>query len=205
MFFKSNRKLVKGAAPLVLDVAPTPGFFAGTQVPTRYAWTEVEALRAGDHVLTAENGEQEILAVETGTLTVSSHAAAAAQWPLLVPEAALGNAKPMMVSPGMRLVVEDEVASTLFGQPCVSARAESLIGYRGIARARVARPLGHVTLRFHAPQTIATQGGLFFDVADAQGVHNFLPLDDRQARLLVRHLAQSDEAERSRVVSAGWI
>ncbi|MEM9585009.1 MAG: Hint domain-containing protein [Pseudomonadota bacterium] len=205
MFFKSNRKMKQDAAPLVLNVAPVPGFFAGTEVATRYAWTKVEELSVGDTVLTAENGEQMIMGIERGSLTVASHAAAAGQWPLLVPEGALGNEKALMLSPGMRIVIEDEVAGALFGQPCVSVRAETLIGYRGIARARVGKTLEHVTLVFDKPQTVVAEGGLFFDVPDAKGVNNFLPLNDRQSRLLLRQLSHADREQRTRKVASGWI
>ncbi len=205
MFFKSNRKMSEGAEPLVLNVAPVPGFFAGTEVATRYAWTKVEELKVGDSVLTAENGEQMIMGIERGTLSVSAHAAAAGQWPLLVPEGALGNEKPLMLSPGMKIVIEDEVAGALFGQNCVSVRAENLIGYRGIARARVEKALKHVTLVFDKPQTVVAEGGLFFDVPDAKGVSNFLPLNDRQSRLLLRQMAHADRDKRGRKVASGWI
>lgn len=205
MFFKSNRKIKEGSAPLVLNVAPAPGFFAGTEVATRYEWSKVEDLQVGDMVLTAENGEQMIMGIERGSLTVAAHAAAAAQWPLLVPEGALGNEKALMLSPGMRVVIEDEAAGELFGHSCVSVRAETLIGYRGIARARVGKTLEHVTLTFDKPQTIVAEGGLFFDVPDASGVNNFLPLDDRQSRLLLRQMASADRAQRGRKIASGWI
>lgn len=205
MFFRSNKKMTKGAEPLVLNVAPTPGFFAGTEVATRYAWTKVEDLQVGDTVLTAENGEQEIVGLERGSLSVSAHAAAAGQWPLLIPEGALGNERPMMVSPGMRVVIEDEATGSLFDLPCVSVRAENLVGYRGIARARVARALAHVTLLFDNPQTLVAQGGMFFDVPDAKGVQNFLPLNDRQSRLLIRHMSEADRKEREQPGNANWI
>lgn len=203
MFFKPNRKITKGASPLVLNVAPAPGFFAGTRIATRYAWTAVEDLQVGDIVLTAENGEQSISGIEHGELSVSSHAAAAAHWPLLVPEAVLGNDAPLMVSPATRLVIEHEQAAELFGQPRVSVRGESLIGYRGIARARVGKSLSHVTLHFEEPQTLVAHGSLFFDVPCANRVHSFMPLDARQARLLLHHMGEADTIRRATASPAG--
>lgn len=205
MFFKPSKKIAKGAAPLLLDVAPTPGLFAGTEVATRYAWTKVEELRPGDTVLTAQNGEQEITAFERGSLDVSAHVAAAGQWPLLIPEGVLGNEKPLTVSPGMRVVFEQDAAVELFDAPCVSVRAEALVGFRGVARARVDGPLNHVTLTFDAPQTLVAQGGMFFDVPDRDGVHSFLPLDDRQSRILLRKLAESDRHPSPRASGTAWI
>ncbi|WP_298293227.1 Hint domain-containing protein [uncultured Litoreibacter sp.] len=205
MFFKSKAKAAKAAAPLVLNVAPAPGFFAGTEVATRYAWTKVEDLKVGDTVLTAQNGEQDIVRIETGELNVSAHAAAAGQWPLLVPEGALGNEKAMMVSPGMRVVIEDDAAEALFGQSCVAVQAEALIGYNGIARARVSGPMAHVTLVFADPQCVVAGGGLFFDLPDARGVSNFLPLDERQSRQLVSRMSNAERKQRGPTPKAAWI
>ncbi|MCY4180561.1 MAG: Hint domain-containing protein [Litoreibacter sp.] len=91
MFFKSRRKAGKRPDPLVLNVAPAPGIFAGTQIATTDGAVPVEQLQKGDLVLTAENGVQEISGIEKGALSVSSHAAAAGHWPLMIPEGALGN------------------------------------------------------------------------------------------------------------------
>jgi len=199
MFFKPNRKITDGASPLVLDVAPAPGVFAGTRIATRYAWTAVEELSEGDTVLTAENGEQPIAGIEHGVLRVSSHAAAAAHWPLLVPEGALRNDGPLIVSPATWLVIEHEEAANLFGQPRVSLRGESLIGFHGIARARVGDALPHVKLRFETPQVLMTQGNLFFDMPCAKAVHSYMPLDARQARLLLHRMGEADSIRRASV------
>ena len=199
MFFKPNRKITNGASPLLLNVAPAPGLFAGTRIATRYAWTAVEELSEGDIVLTAEHGEQPIIAVEHGILRVNAHAAAAAHWPLLVPEGALGNEAPLMVSPATSLVIEHEEAASLFGQPRVSLRGESLIGYRGIARARVGDALPHVKLRFETPQVLMTQGNLFLDMPCAKNTHSYMALDARQARVLLHHMGAADSVRRAGV------
>jgi len=204
MFFKSSRKAAK-AAPLMLTTAPSAGIFAGTKLATRHRWTPVEELEVGDTVLTAEMGEQEITAIETAELSVSAAKANAKQWPLLVPEGAIGNEHAMLVSPDMRLVIEDEAAGVLFGEACVGVRAENLIGYRGIARARVKGDLTHVTLRFADAQTLVVEGGVFMDVPAAGGTQRFTPLNDRQARLLVRSMGEADRKSRARPVVSGWI
>lgn len=205
MFFKSNRKARTNQAPLVLNIAPAAGLYAGTMIGTPYRWAPVEELQVGDEVLTAENGKQKITGIERGVLSVASAKAAAGQWPLLVPEGALGNEAPILVAPTMRLVIEDEAAAVLFGESCVSVRADALIGYKGIARARMNQPFGHVTLTFDAPQTVVSQGGVFFDVADMAGSRCFPVLDDRQSRLLVRHMGESDRKRRKRKISPSWI
>ena len=204
MFFKSSRKTNK-VEPLLLTTAPSAGIFAGTKVATRSRWACVEDLNVGDSVLTAEGGEQEITDIETRTLSVASVKAATGQWPLLVPEGAIGNDHAMLVSPDARLVIEDEAAGILFGEACVTVRAENLIGYRGISRARVNGDLTHVTIRFEEAQTLVVEGGVFVDIPAPNGLFRFTPLNDRQSRLLVRNMGETDRKERARPVAAGWI
>ncbi|WP_298261096.1 Hint domain-containing protein [uncultured Litoreibacter sp.] len=204
MFFKSNRKASK-VEPLVLTTAPSAGIFAGTKIATRHSWTAIEDLSVGDKVLTAERGEQEITHIETRDLSLASAKAAAGQWPLLVPEGAIGNDHAMLVSPDTRLVIEDEAAGVLFGEACVTVRAENLIGYRGISRARVNGDLTHVTLRFEDAQTLVAEGGVFLDIPAPNGLYRFTPLNDRQSRLLVRNMGEVDRKERARPVAVGWI
>lgn len=204
MFFKSNRKAAK-AAPLVLTTAPSAGIFAGTKLATRHRWTPVEELQVGDTVLTAENGEQEITSIERRKLDLAAAKANAGQWPLLVPEGAIGNEHSMLVSPDMRLVIEDDAAGVLFGEACVGVRAECLIGYRGISRARVKSELTHVTVGFADAQTLVVDGGVFMDMPSPQGKQRFTPLNDRQSRLLVRNMGEEDRKSRARPVSVGWI
>ena len=110
-----------------------------------------------------------------------------------------------MVSPDTRLVIEHDAASFLFGAPCVTLRAENLIGFRGIARARVKGGLTHVKLCFDSAQTLVVEGGVFIDLPSTAGVYRFTPLNDRQSRLLVRNLGEADRKERARPAAAAWI
>lgn len=205
MFFKSNRKARTEIEPLVLNIAPASGLFAGTLVGTPHRWAPVEELQVGDVVLTAENDKQTIIGIERGELSVASAKAAAGQWPLLVPEGALGNEQALLIAPTMRIVIEDPAAGMLFGENCVSVKADALIGYKGIARARVNQPLEHVTLVFDTPQTLVGPGGMFYDLPDMNGVLSFPALDARQARLLVRHMGESDRKRRTRKITPSWI
>jgi hypothetical protein len=204
MFFKSSRKTSK-VEPLVLTTAPSAGIFAGTKVATRHRWAAVEELSVGDKVLTAEGGEQKITELEVRELSLAATKAAAGQWPLLVPEGAIGNDHAMLVSPDARVLIEEEAADVLFGETCVTVRAESLIGYRGISRARVNGNLTHVTIRFDDAQTLVIEGGVFMDIPAPNGLHRFTPLNDRQSRLLVRNMGETDRKERARPVAASWI
>lgn len=204
MFFKSNRKTAK-VNPLVLTTAPSAGIFAGTKIATRHHWAPVEELQVGDKVLTAENGEQVIAEIEVSTLSLASAKANAGQWPLLVPKGAIGNEQAMLVSPDTRLVIEDDAVGALFDEACVTVRAENLIGYSGISRARVKGDLTHVTIRFEGAETLVVEGGVFIDVPAPNGVLRFAPLNDRQSRLLVRNMGETGRKERAHPAAAGWI
>ena len=204
MFFKSTRKAPK-VNPLVLTIAPSAGIFAGTKIATRYNWTPVEELQVGDKVLTAENGEQVIAEKAVSTLSLASAKANARQWPLLVPKGAIGNEHSMLVSPDTRLVIEDDAVGALFEEACVTVRAENLIGYCGISRARVKNDLTHVTIRFEGAETLVVEGGVFIDIPAPNGVLRFAPLNDRQSRLLVRNLGETGRKERSRPATAGMM
>lgn len=205
MLFKTNRTGEKRVAPLMLLSPVKPGIFAGTKIATRNDWTPIEQLKVDDFVLTAEHGEQVITAIEVSELDASSDTSATKQWPVHVPVSVLGNASPMILSPDMHLVLEDEAAAALFGQTCVSLKAEDLIGYRGIARARMAQPLIHYSLEFTHGVSLVAEGGVFLDIPSPRGARRFGVLDARQARLLMRHMSENVHAHPPRKVASGWI
>ncbi|GFE65447.1 Hint domain-containing protein [Litoreibacter roseus] len=205
MFFKGSKKAAPAALPLRLDRAPSPGFFAGLRIGTRYAWTDVLALSEGDAVLTAQDGEQEITDVRQGIFSVSHTAAAARHWPIEIPAEAFGNEEVAMLAPSTRIVVSGEIAIMLFDTPQVSIRADDLVGFRGIKRARWANGLRHVTLCFQKPHTLIAEGGLFIDLPGRGGVFQATPLDGRQSRLLLRHLNEAPKAVRPAKPEISWI
>ena len=205
MLFKTNRTGEKRVTPLMLQVAATPGLYAGTKIATRHDWTPVEQLSVGDMVLTAEHGEQAITSLEVTELEMTTDAPLGDQWPVHVPEGILGNSNPLILAPDMHVVIEDEAAGLLFGHTCVSLKAEDLIGYRGIARARLAQPMTRTTLEFEHGVSLVVEGGVFLDMPSPRGARRFTALDARQARLLVRHMSEEDHTHRSRKVASGWI
>lgn len=205
MLFTSNRSDTTRVKPLMLQNPATPGIFAGTKIATRAAWTPIELLKVGDFVLTAEHGEQVITSVEVVELDMTSYKPLADQWPVMLPEGVLGNSKPMILASDMHLVVEDEAAGLLFGNTCVTLKASDLIGYRGVARARVSQPLSYYRLEFSHGVSLVAEGGVFFDMPSPRGARRFKALDARQARLLVRNMGEQDHSQRSRKVASGWI
>lgn len=195
MLFRTSKKPAK-LEPLLLTTAPPAGIFSGVELPTEEAWVPVEKLSEGDELLTAMNGSHELFRCEIRRLDVKSSSAAAGQWPIVIPEGALGNSEMVLVAPGQRIIFEMPVVAELFETPCVSVKAENLIGYKGIVRARHANGLTHVRIGFETPQTLRTNVGLFFDMPCPRGRHAFMPLTDRQARVLLRRLDEADRQKR---------
>lgn len=205
MLFTSNRTSENKLKPLMLENPAVPGIFAGTKIATRDAWTPIEQLKTGDFVLTAEHGEQVITAIEAVELDMTSYKPLADQWPVTLPEGVLGNSNRMVLAPDMQLVIEDEAAGLLFGNTCVSLKAADLIGYRGIARARMSQPLTFYRLSFVHGVSLVAEGGVFFDMPSPRGARRFKTLDARQARLLIRNMGEEEHSRRSRKVASGWI
>lgn len=205
MLFKTNRTGEQSVVPLMLSTKAAPGIFAGTKIATRNEWTPIEQLKVGDFVLTAEHGEHAITAMDVSKLDASSNKPMANQWPVHVPEGVLGNSSPMILSPDMHLVLENDAAALLFGQACVSLKAEDLIGYRRIARARLSQPLAHYSLKFARGVSLVAEGGVFLDLPNPNGDRQFEVLESRQARLLVRHMAEENPTHRTQKVASGWI
>lgn len=205
MLFKTKRPGVQESSPLRLVNAPASGLFSGTRISTPGSWRAVEELEIGDKVSTLEQGDQEIIGLIPGVLNVGTTLAAARQWPLMVPAGALGDNDALLLAPHMRLVVDDAAVGLLFGELSATIRVEALIGYRGIARAREAAGLTHSRLEFEQPVTIILEGGGFLDMPNEQGAYRYPPLNDRQARLLMRHLSAHDQNDPIRPTDARWI
>ena len=73
-----------------MGAAGTGGLVKGTRVATELGWRPVDAVAAGDLVLTFDRGMQPVVAVRRRFLADLG----AASWPLSVPAGALGNCAP---------------------------------------------------------------------------------------------------------------
>lgn len=204
MFFKSNRNSARDIAPLLLQNPPRKGFFAGTKVATRETWVAVEDLRVDDLVLTDEHGPQVITHIEHSVIDLSESRRTPDAWPIHIPKNVLGNTRPVIVAPDMRIVIRDDAAISMFGKDQVCIPAESLIGYSGVARARIARPLVRVVLGFTHGVGLICEGDMRFDLPNAQGAFRHHPLEGRDARALLRQMG-SAAPRRGLFGASGWI
>jgi len=117
-----NASAVTTQGPLdVPDLGP-PCFVAGTLITTPTGRRKVEDLRVGDLVDTFDHGAQEIRWIgEKAVRGVGNFS------PIRFDEGALGNDKPMLLSPQHRVLLRGWRAEMLFGEAEVLVSAKHLI------------------------------------------------------------------------------
>lgn len=112
-----------------------PCFTPGTMIATPRGEVPVETLRAGDKIVTRDNGLQEIRWVGQKALSWADMAAAPHLKPVLVRQGSLGNGLPerdMMVSPNHRLLVANDRTALYFDEHEVLVSAKHLVGSAGV-------------------------------------------------------------------------
>ena len=112
-----------------------PCFTPGTLIATPRGEVPVESLRAGDKVITRDNGLQEVRWIGSRALTWADLAAAPHLKPVLVHQGSLGNGLPerdMLVSPNHRLLVANDRTALYFDEHEVLVAAKHLIAGQGV-------------------------------------------------------------------------
>ncbi len=113
-------------------------FTPGTRVATAKGLTAVEALCAGDMVVTRDHGLQPARWIGSRSLSARDLLADPTLHPVLIRKDALGPGCPdrdMMVSRQHRMLMQGPAAELLFGSPEVLVRAAHLIGLPGVTSA----------------------------------------------------------------------
>ncbi|MCC6001028.1 MAG: Hint domain-containing protein [Pararhodobacter sp.] len=134
------------------------GICAGTLVATEMGWLAVQDLRAGDRVVTFDNGMAPVQEVAISRLATHAGRLPRAFWPLRVPTKALGNRQEMLLQPEQAVLLESDAAEALYGDPFVLIHAAALEGYHGIKRVAPPAELQIVSLRFRDDQVIYANG-----------------------------------------------
>ena len=112
-----------------------PCFTPGTLIATPRGEVPVESLRAGDRIITRDNGMQEIRWVGRRDLSWIDLAAAPHLKPILIRQGSLGNGLPerdMMVSPNHRVLVANDRTALYFDEHEVLVAAKHLAGGKGV-------------------------------------------------------------------------
>ncbi|MEB8388014.1 Hint domain-containing protein [Rhodobacteraceae bacterium KMM 6894] len=138
------------------------GILAGTRVASTRGWRTIEAISAGDRVLTFDAGLQPVTAVERAPLWPGRGACPQALWPVEVPAGALGNRDLMYLAPDQSVLIESDTAEALLGDPFALIPARVLDGVRGMCRVPPPNEAQVVTLRFAAEQIVFANSGAMF-------------------------------------------
>jgi hypothetical protein len=168
----------------VKEQGPLSGIASGTRVATAQGWRPVEALAAGDLVLTFDNGLQPVTHVARRMALPGDEA-------ILIPAGALGNQLAAFVAADQPVVLESDLAEDLYGDPFMVIEARALTGWRGIAPAHPAPGAMMVALSFETPQILFTKAGV---LAAAEGQDGAEPtaLTGRRARVFAARLVMEE-------------
>ncbi|MEM8656027.1 MAG: Hint domain-containing protein [Pseudomonadota bacterium] len=140
-------------------VMVTRGLLAGTRVATSMGWRAVEALAAGDMVLTFDAGVQPLVEVRREMFWTADAPVPVAYESVFVPAGTLGNSDDLELLPDQGVLVESDAACDAYGDPFAVVSAKSLEGYRGIRRVAPRTQIEVVTLVFADEQVVYAEGG----------------------------------------------
>ncbi|MGH1577615.1 Hint domain-containing protein [Planktotalea sp.] len=107
-------------------------FAEGTKIQTSFGSFAIEDIRAGDSVVTLENGLQDVLWV--GKSTVRGHGKLA---PVCFAPEAVGNSEELLLSPNHRVQIGNPIVQLYFGSEAALVAAKSLVNGTTITRRMV--------------------------------------------------------------------
>lgn len=137
-----------------------PCFTPGTYVSTDRGEVLVEELRAGDRVMTRDNGVQVMRWVGRRDLSLADLIVKPALRPVQIGRGALGHGLPlrdMKVSPQHRMLVEGARAEMLFGEAEVLVAATHLTGLAGVEQ-KLTAGISYIHLLFDRHEIICADG-----------------------------------------------
>ncbi|MES2433973.1 MAG: Hint domain-containing protein [Pseudomonadota bacterium] len=131
-----------------------PCFTTGTMIMTRKGEVAVEDLRAGDEVLTVDNGFRPIRWIGSRSLSTRQLQLAPQLRPIRIEIGALGNGlplRPLEVSPQHRCLIRSQIAQRMVGAREVLAAAKHLLSVEGVSVVETDAPVTyfHVLLDSH--------------------------------------------------------
>ena len=144
----------------LVTLTQVPCFVAGTRILTPSGEIAVEDLRAGDLVVTLDDGPQPLR--WTGSRTVAAEGAFA---PVRIRAGTFGAHRDLCLSPQHRVLVRDVLADLMFGEPEVLVAAKDLVNGRSVRREE-GGTVTYVHLLFDRHQVV---------MADGLATESFLP------------------------------
>jgi hypothetical protein len=139
----------------------TPCFTPGTMIDTPHGAVAVEALMAGDLVMTRDAGPQALVWVGSVKLSAKALAARPSLAPIRIVKDALGKGRPnrdLTVSPQHRILLAGAQAELMFDAPEVLVPAVALLNDRTIRRVPTDQPVTYIHLLFAQHQIIMSDG-----------------------------------------------
>jgi hypothetical protein len=134
------------------------GLTAGTKIAATLGWRDVDTLTEGDSVLTYHNAMQPIIKIERTVFWSKTRDVSKGQWPVTVPEGALGNRCDLVLLPDQGVMVDSDGVGTPQSAPVTLVPAQALVGVRGIHRSRPLQQIEVITLYFENDEVIYTEG-----------------------------------------------
>ena len=123
----ASASFVTGQGPLDVDDLGPSCFTPGTMIRMAKGQQRIETLKVGDLVKTLDDGLQPIRLVVRGTFRAIENFA-----PIRFEAGAIGNTKPLLVSPQHRMLITGWRAELLFGQSEVLVAAKHLVNGKTI-------------------------------------------------------------------------
>lgn len=147
------------------DQTPEPsgvqsGLLSGTRVATSLGWRAVQALCAGDLVVTFDAGLQPLTGVTRHPVWTGTDACPQRFWPLDLSRGVLGNRAPLRIMPHQVVMVESDLAETLWGDPFALVPGAALDAMPGVNRAPPGQNAEAVQLHFETEQVVFAEHGL---------------------------------------------
>ena len=138
-------------------------FVAGTRILTATGEKPVEALAAGDLVVTKDRGPQPLLWVGCTTFSAASLATRPNQAPIHIATGALAKnqpARPLMVSPQHRVLVSGPAVQRICGKKEVLIPAKALLERPGVSQMGPAKDVHYYHLLFGRHELVQAEGAL---------------------------------------------
>lgn len=183
-----------GAAPAI----GAPGILAGSLVETEAGWCPVETLGRGTRIGTYDGGLCPLIRVERRHL-----------WPvggahlIHVPGGALDNCSDFALMPGQQVLIASDIAESVLDSAAVLVPAASLVGYRGITRQRLSRPVEVLSLIFADEEVVYVNSGALIHCAADGAPEQVLGLARPGRTAFFEHLAADRAAALLALIATG--
>jgi hypothetical protein len=137
----------------IVQVDQMPCFVAGTLIDTPDGAVPVEDLRAGDMVLTLDDGPQPLRWVGSKAIAAQGNFA-----PLRIKAGSYGATEDVLLSPQHRVLVCNVWAELLFGETEVFVKAKDLVNHKTVRREERNSDVTYVHLLFDDHQILYSHG-----------------------------------------------